>query len=91
MPVYRRSRQYLYTSEFLLIEGAATFRRWHVRLQKISYALIGVDLILYLGEPVPFVLVNLGFNHATALFDRIYNLLSFTFGTTWIMSPRQEQ
>ena len=62
-----------------------------MRLQKISYALIGVDLILYLREPVPFVLVDLGFNHATALFDRIYNLLSFTLGTTWIMSPRQEQ
>ena len=61
-----------------------------MRLQKISYALIGVDLIFYLGKSVPFVLVNLGFNYATALFDRIYNLLSFTLGTTWIMSARQQ-
>src|ERR1035437_1229663 len=38
---------------------AAAIRRRHLRLQKIRYPLVGVNLVLHLGEAVAFVFVNL--------------------------------
>jgi len=34
--------------KLLLVQRAAAIRRWHMRYQKVSYTLVGVNLIFYL-------------------------------------------
>ena len=61
-----------------------------MRYQKISYALVCVDLIFYFGEAVAFVLVDFVFDHAAALLDCIHDLLSFGLGAAGIMASRKQ-
>ena len=66
----------------LLIQRAAAIRRWNVRLQKISHALVSVNLVFDFGKTVAFVLIYFVFDHAAALLDRIdYLLRLFLWGS----------
>ena len=61
-----------------------------MRFQKISYALVGVNLIFYFREAVAFVLIDFVFDHAAALLDRIHHLLRFGLGAAGIMASRNK-
>jgi hypothetical protein len=74
--------------EPLLIQRAAAIRWGDVRFQKISYALVCVNLIFYFREAVAFVLVDFVFDHSVAFLDRIHHLLRFGLGAAGIMASR---
>src|SRR6267154_2943972 len=86
-PVTNRSP--LPPSQSLLIQRAAAIRWRHMRLQKISDAPVGVDLIFDLGKAVTFVLIDFVFDHAAALLDRVTHLLRFGFWATRVITARQ--
>jgi hypothetical protein len=59
-----------------------------MRYQKVSYALVCVNLVFYFREAVAFVFVDFVFDHAAALLDRIHDLLRFGLGAAGIMASR---
>ncbi len=73
-----------------VIQRAAAIRRRNVRLQKISHALVGIDLIFDSSEAVAFVLIDFVFDHAAAFLDRIDHLLRFFLGAARIVAARQQ-
>jgi hypothetical protein len=56
-----------------------------VGLQKISHALVRVNLIFYSRESVALIFVDFVVRRAAALLDLINNLNSFFFGAARIM------
>jgi hypothetical protein len=59
-----------------------------VRFQKVGHALVGVNLIFNASEAVAFVFIDLVFDHAAALADRVHHLLRFLLGATGIVACR---
>src|SRR5579862_9238774 len=72
-------------------ERATTIRRHHVCEQEIRDSLVSVDLVFDPRNQVPLVLINFEIYRATALLDRIHNLLGFGLGTARVVPSGDQQ
>src|SRR5579862_1092128 len=69
----------------------ATAIGWrHMGFEEVGYPLVGVDLVFYFREAVPFVFVDFVFGDSTPFFHGVDYLLRFFFGAARIVASGEQ-